>query len=70
MVTQNRPEVTTDKSEKKGRVKLGKLELNKETVKDLTGDEQRKIKGGMSRAAAAHGGLVYYGCLGTRFPDQ
>ncbi len=31
---------------KKGRVKVGKLKLNKETVKDLSGDRQKKIKGG------------------------
>jgi hypothetical protein len=32
--------------ERKGRVKVGKLKLNKETIKDLTGSESRKIKGG------------------------
>ncbi len=34
---------------KKGRVKVGKLKLNKETVKDLTGSEGKKIKGGAAR---------------------
>lgn len=33
---------------KKGRVKVGKLKLNKETVKDLTGRERKKIKGGVA----------------------
>jgi hypothetical protein len=33
--------------EKKGKVKVGKLRLNKETVKDLTGGEQKQIKGGL-----------------------
>lgn len=33
-------------SEKKDRVKVGKLKLNKETVKNLTGSQERKIKGG------------------------
>jgi hypothetical protein len=33
--------------EKKGKVKVGKLELNKETVKDLTSGERRQIKGGV-----------------------
>ncbi|HEV2763531.1 MAG TPA: hypothetical protein VGV38_11185 [Pyrinomonadaceae bacterium] len=70
MVTQNRPEVSTDKAEKKGRVKLGRLELNRETVRDLTGDEQRKIKGGISRAAAAPGGFVYFGCHSGVYPNQ
>jgi hypothetical protein len=32
----------------KGRVKVGKLKLNKETVKDLTGREADKIRGGGS----------------------
>jgi hypothetical protein len=31
----------------KGRVKVGKLQLNKETVKTLTSSERRKIKGGV-----------------------
>jgi hypothetical protein len=33
--------------EKKGKVKVGKLKLKKETVKDLTGDEQKRVKGGL-----------------------
>jgi hypothetical protein len=36
-------------SEKKGRVKIGKLKLNKETVKDLSGKEAKGIKGGMMK---------------------
>jgi len=44
---------------KKGGVKLGKLKLNKETVKNLTGGESKKIKGGQRPArpidtAASH----------------
>ena len=31
----------------KGRVKVGKLRLNKETVSGLTSREQRQIKGGV-----------------------
>jgi hypothetical protein len=34
---------------KKGRVKVGRLKLNKETVKDLIGSEGKKIKGGVAR---------------------
>ena len=42
--------VTKKKSteEEKGRVKVKKLKLNKETVKDLTGGEQKQVKGGLS----------------------
>ena len=29
-----------------GKVKVGKLKVNKETVKDLTADEKKEIKGG------------------------
>lgn len=35
------------RAEKKGRVKLGKLKLNKETVKNLTNDEAKQVKGGL-----------------------
>jgi len=41
MVTKN----NTD--EKSDRAKVGKLELNKETVKDLSDAETQKVKGGM-----------------------
>ena len=34
-------------TKKRGRVKVGELKLNKYTVKDLTGGEQRKIRGGV-----------------------
>ena len=30
----------------KGKVKVGKLDLNKETVKNLTSSEAKKVKGG------------------------
>ena len=36
------------KSQSKGRVKVGKLNLNKETVKDLTANEQKQLKGGVA----------------------
>jgi hypothetical protein len=44
MVTKKK---TTTKATKKSRVKVGKLKVNKETVKDLTGDESKKVKGGV-----------------------
>lgn len=35
----------TDK--KNGKVKIGKLSVKKETIKDLEGAERRKVKGGL-----------------------
>ena len=35
------------KGEKKGRVKVGKLKLNKEAVKALTSEEKKRVKGGI-----------------------
>ena len=35
------------KSAGKSKVKVGKLQVNKETVKDLTKDEAKKVKGGI-----------------------
>ena len=40
MVTKN------TKGEKKGKAKIGKLKLNKETVKDLSGEQKKKVRGG------------------------
>jgi len=37
----------TKTTQKKGKVKVGKLVLNKESVKDLSGSERRRIKGGI-----------------------
>jgi hypothetical protein len=42
MVTKNKP------SEKK-KVKVGKLKLNKDTVKDLTGGEEKRVRGGAAK---------------------
>jgi hypothetical protein len=41
--------VTKSKNQtaKKSRVKVGKLKLNKERVKDLSGGEKRGVKGGL-----------------------
>ena len=33
-------------AKKKAKVKVGKLKVNKETVKDLTEGERKKVKGG------------------------
>ncbi len=42
MVTKNKT------GQKKVKVKVGKLKLNKETVKDLTRSEQKQLKGGLA----------------------
>jgi hypothetical protein len=44
MVTKKK---STAKVEKKGRIKLGKLEVRRETIKDLAADDKKKIKGGV-----------------------
>jgi hypothetical protein len=44
MVTKKKS--TSTKQAKKGRVKVGKLKLNKETVKNLTDKDQSQLKGG------------------------
>ena len=36
----------TKAGQKRGKVKVGKLKLNKETVKDLSAEEQKKVEGG------------------------
>ena len=43
MVTKSK---ATKTESKKSRVKVGKLQLNKETVKDLGGKEAKEISGG------------------------
>jgi dihydroxyacetone kinase DhaKLM complex PTS-EIIA-like component DhaM len=40
---------------KKGRVKVGSLKLNRETVKDLTGEEKKKIKGKLAGVNVVQG---------------
>jgi len=42
-------------AEKRGKVKVGKLKLNKHTVKDLTSIERKQIKGG----ANLHAGKTF-----------
>jgi len=39
---------------KKGRVKVGKLKLNRETVKDLTPSEKKGMKGGLATVRVAN----------------
>jgi hypothetical protein len=47
-------------SEQKGRVKVGKLKLNKQKVKDLSGNDAKKIKGGLKPTVTGT-------CIATRF---
>ena len=44
MVTKKK--ITNNKEETKSRTKVGKLQLNRQTVKDLTTGEQKQVKGG------------------------
>ena len=37
---------STAGTKKKGKTKVGKLKLNRETVKNLSDKEQKKVKGG------------------------
>ncbi len=39
----------TKASQKKNKVKIGKLKLNKETVKELTGGQKKQLRGGAAR---------------------
>lgn len=42
----------TEKEVEEGRVRVKRLKLNKETIKDLTGSEQKQVKGGISILSA------------------
>ena len=48
MVTRSKKSATGAKKQTKGRVKVGKLNLTKETVKDLTASQQKQLKGGVA----------------------
>ena len=43
---------TKEKTPAEGRLKLGKLQLGKETIKDLTPGDQKQVKGGAANANA------------------
>jgi hypothetical protein len=49
-------------SEKKGRVKIGKLRVNKETVEDLTNKEAEQIKGGAMAGLSKPRGCITADC--------
>ena len=42
----------------KGKVKVGKLNLEKETLKDLTTSKKRQIKGGLAAKCACYDPLT------------
>jgi len=48
MVTKNKNQA--EKEVTKSRVKVGKLQLEKETIKDLTPSKQKQVKGGVINA--------------------
>ena len=51
MVTKRKSE--SDTEDAKGKVKVSKLEVNKETVKDLTDSEKQKVQGGLRPRGAS-----------------
>jgi len=55
-----------DKKEKKGRVKVGKLKLNKETIKDLTPSAQNQIKGGRKPQGSGVNCISTLKCVDTQ----
>ncbi len=54
MVTKSKKQNTSEKEEKRGKVKIGQLKLNKETVKDLAHREKKQIKGGAGALSRVH----------------
>ena len=44
----------TKTSQKKGQIKVGKLKVTKETVKDLTASQAKKIRGGVTKDSIIH----------------
>ncbi len=53
---------TSDKKATTGRLRIGKLNLNKETVTDLTNSEQKQIKGGVINVSPEQSAAT--GCCG------
>lgn len=47
--------MVSKKSTKKGTVKVGKLKLNRETVKNLSTEEKKKIKGKLAGLVKVEG---------------
>ena len=53
MVTRSKTQ-TSESEEKKGKIKVDKLKLNKETIRDLTESDQKGVKGGIRGAGDDH----------------
>ena len=64
MVTKRKS--TSEKEVEKGRVKVGKLKFNKETVKDLVGNEGKQIKGGLDGDQLERGRSIIVTACGCR----
>jgi hypothetical protein len=62
MVTKSKQKSKQEKD--KGRVKVGKLKLNKETVKNLTASNQKRIRGGLAANEPWDGGTGMF-CTGS-----
>lgn len=60
MVTKSKTRKTG--KEKKGRVKVSKLQLNKETIKDLSDSASKRVMGGRQRIGERIGGGQYIAC--------
>jgi hypothetical protein len=58
MVTRSKKQNTSEQEEKEGRVKIEKLKLNKETIKDLTDSEKRRARGGIRAVDEEHSNPV------------
>lgn len=59
MVTKNQTA-----AKKRGKIKVGELKLNKETVRDLSKQERKDIKGGqLSLSRAADGCVSVFTCV-------
>ena len=54
---------TSEKVATKNRVKVGKLQLNKETIKELAPGKQKQVKGGAVGTQESRG--VTCSCLGA-----
>jgi hypothetical protein len=70
MVTRNK---SKDVQSKEGRVEIGKLKLNRETVKDLTTGEAKDVKGGFAGSGTCPSAICkippYTSECPTRVPD-
>ena len=62
MVAKNKS--TGEKKEKQGRIEVGKLKVNKETLKDLTPSKAKGVRGGVGGTKTTRGDSVITCSLG------